>query len=337
MPIKYSKRKYKRKKITKAQRARMIKARKVIRGLLYNNKIQRKLNSMVNQNMFWGAKSINEIEDQTGSVVLMDNASSDELPLLLVSLRTIVNASETTPCIFKLKQNGYDFNPIENVIELGQSGASDIHVWQHNKRKSLLHRYSQVKLLLWQEQAKSVHFNVKLVQFRDNDLNVYESGLTTTDSEVQDKRKMFFKFLQLRSILSSPLIKNTENLSRDIKKCYRIIWNKNYHLKEQSTLYDQANYKLINIFRKFDQVIDFSGKKQLENETGFNDPESIFRPKNDEDTQATPSEGSKNIFLIISSNCTTSQSENPSGYDTHTLDILLKSKYTAPNTAGMIS
>lgn len=337
MPIKYSKRKYKRKKITPAQRARMAKARKVLRGLLYNNKIQRKLNSMVNQNMFWGAKSINEIEDGTGSVVLQDNASADELPLLLVSLRTIKNETETTPCIFKLKQNGYDFTGIENVIELGQSGASDLHSWHMNKRKSLLHRYSQVKLLLWQEQARDVHFNVKLVQFRDDALNPYETNLVTTDTEVQDKRKMFFKFLQLRSILSNPLIKNTENLSRDIKKCYRIIWNKDYHLQEQSADFDQSSYKLINIFRKFDQVIDFSGKKQLENETGFNDPESIFQPKQHEDTQATPAEGSKNIFLIISSNCTTSQAENPSGYDTHTLDILLKSKYTAPNTAGRIT
>ena len=153
-------RKYRRKPRTKRGRRKPKKsihhkkrkyAKKKLSSLLYQMKLQAKLNKMSIGNIFYGAKNINEMEQNEGNIKLRDTYSNNELPLLMLSLRSIRNGGNSPSAIMKLQQNGHDFTTVNSVDAMGTSGAiSDKQPNSGADYRNLLHRYSQVKLLLWQ-------------------------------------------------------------------------------------------------------------------------------------------------------------------------------------------
>lgn len=337
---KYNKRKYttRRRKYTKKTRKNAKKAVAKVKSLLYQNKLQRMLNKISVANHFFGSRSINEVEAGVGKVVLQN--TDDYQPLALISLRSIDNNGENAPQLMMLKQSGHDFSVVERAMYMGSQGA-----WSGqgatagaNDFRQLIHRYTQIKLLFYQRANKKVTFTVRLCSF-GNDLDPLNSGLelASTQSQEKQKRRLFYQYHCLRSEQTNPLLKNTENYTRDIKNEFNIHWSKTYTIDEQ-VMEDHGNDELatkqVNIFRKFDKIINFTtnaNPQTLSNSPldAYQDPEVINFPANDDSASAFPAQW-KNLFLVITSNCTLCESEDEVNYDQHTFDVLIKNKYTAP-------
>lgn len=332
MPLfrKRKKRKSKSSKPQKMSAARAARsAQRKVNSLLYQMDIQKKLNRMSVANIFYGAKNINELETNSGNVVLRDSYTHNELPLVMLSLRSIRNGSNTPAAIMKLMANGYDFTQVNSVDQMGTSGASaDQQPNSGADYRNLLHRYTQIKLLLWQSGNADAKFQVSLVRLLDPELDPLNTGYTTTDSQTQDKRSQFYRFHNLRAQMSNPLIANTENFTRDMKRCFQILWKKTYHLEEQTTLKDQKHYRQINIFKKFDKIINYCQNPKVNVYSSFDDPSNIVVNASPDIPKGVPQQTRDNLFLIITGNCTRSEDEDASNYDTRSLDIFMKSKYT---------
>jgi len=328
MPIK---RKYrtKRRKLTSAQKKRISKAARAMKSILYTTRLQQKLNRMTLVNHFFGTKCINEMEEGSGSVVLQDNQSANELPLAMISLRAICNNSHEPSCIMKLKSNGYGFLDYQTVQHLGTSGNVTNNTNPKDlEYRQLLHNYTQVKLLLYQNNNRDAVFNVKLIRLKEDQLNPHKTGFSTSNTETQKIRKLFYKYLQLRSITTNPLIKNTENLTTQIRGMYNTIWSKTYKIEEKSTDFNEVTTRQVNIFRRFNKVVNYAANPEVNNTADFDNPETIVFPDLTGTAEGIPSKGSDNLFLIITANCTIDQTEDATGYDLRTFDVLVKSKYT---------
>ena len=331
-------RKYRRKPRTKRGRRKPKKsihhkkrkyAKKKLSSLLYQMKLQAKLNKMSIGNIFYGAKNINEMEQNEGNIKLRDTYSNNELPLLMLSLRSIRNGGNSPSAIMKLQQNGHDFTTVNSVDAMGTSGAiSDKQPNSGADYRNLLHRYSQVKLLLWQSQSADTKFEVSLVRLLDPELDPLNTGHTTLDAEIQSKRIQFYKYHQLRAQMSNPLIKNTENFTRDMKRCFKVIWKKSYHMEEQTTLKTQKAYKQVQIFRKFDKVINYCQNPNVDDYSQFDNPSKIVVNDNPDTVKGVPQQSRDNLFLIITANCTRSEDEDSGSFDNRTLDVYMKSKYS---------
>jgi len=348
--IKYNRKKkyYKKRTATPAQKKRFNQAKRTMRNIMYTTRLQNKLNSMTIAHHYFGSKMINEVEEASGAVVLQDNASADELPIVVCSLRAVRNNSHLPTQIMKLEQDGYSFKNINDnngnnageVKHLGTSGnVSNNADPKDLKYRRLLHRYTQIKLLLWQNPKRDSTYKIQLIQIKDPDLNPQITGFSTNLGQVvKDKRTMFWKYLQLRSLMSNPIISGTENLTKGIKGGYKVIWSKQYHLEERHNDYDENSYKQVNIFRRFDKVINYNKTPSVStsdaSETAIRDPETIVWSDITDDVQGIPQYTQDDIFLVISSNCSKSQSEaaaenDPADFDTRSFDILIKSKYSS--------
>lgn len=316
-------------KLTKKQKLHAVrKARKIVNDLVFQSKLQQKLNRMSLVSHYYGIKNINEMEDNRGNVELADNAATDRLPLAMVSLRSIRNGGVSAAQMYSLKQDGYSFENINSVDYLGSTGNIDNgSVGDTTQNRQLLHNYSLIKLLLWQSSASDAHFNIKLVRFSDSDLDPLQTGETSTNASVRNKRRLFYKYLLLRGITTNPLITSTENFTRDIKNCYKVLWNKDYHIDEQSSTKEQAHYREVKIFRKFNQIVRYSDNPVVNTISNFDDPNTIVYPNNTNTATAYP-QTKDNLFLIITANCTLSQDETASDFDFRTFDILVKNKFT---------
>ena len=310
MPLFRKRRKNKNKKQKKqtmsVQRAARSAQRKV-NDLMYQMKIQKQLNRMSISHLYFGCKNINEMENNNGNIVLRDSYTHNELPLILLSLRSIRNGSNSPSAIMKLMANGHDFAPFNSVDNMGTSGAiSDKNPNSGADYRNLLHRYTQIKLLLWQSSNKDAKFTISLVRILDQELDPLNSGQTTTDLNTQQKRLQFYKYHNLRSATSNPLIKNTENFTRDIKRCFKTIWKREYHIEEQSSTKDEKHYKQVNIFRKFDEVVNYCQSPQVDTYSGFDDPNNIIVNDSPDVPKGVPQQSRDNLFLIITGNCTLS-------------------------------
>jgi len=315
------------------------KAKRTLRSLLYQNKIQNQLNRMSVANHFFGCRSINEAEQNQGAFSLWNGISTQ--PLCLISLRSIINAGENGNQIFTLGFNGADFSVNKTAQYLGSSGAytspaSNAYPTTMNYRQ-LIHRYTQAKFLFYQQANKKVTFTVRLVTLRD-DLDPLSTGLTASNAQIRRKRQLFYQYHCLRADQTNPLLKNTENYTRDIKGEFNILWSKTYTIDEQLMEdhgNDQVATKQVDIFRKFDKTINFTTKANAEpitdsnDTTGYQDPESIVMPDSNDGITSFP-ESKQNIWLIITSNCTKTEEDDASNFDVHTFDVLIKNKWTAP-------
>lgn len=308
------------------------------RALMYQNKLQGMINRISVANHYFGCKKINQAEVGYGQINL--SATTGQLPLNIISLRSICNNGENANQILKLTQTGHDFAVESSATAqyMGSTGAyvKDGALPNTTQFRQLIHRYTSMKFLFYQEPKKKVTFTLKLCKLSP-DLDPWNTGLTVTDLEVKQKRRLFYQYHCLKADMTNQLLKNTENYLRDLRGQQSILWEKTYTLNEmifETQGQDEHGTRQVNIFRKFDKIVNFTQNAnpvQLNGATGtsFQNPETINYPSNNDSASSVP-ESRDNLFLIITSNCTQTETEDGNDFDQHSYDVLIKSKYTAP-------
>jgi hypothetical protein len=126
------------------------------RALIYQNKLQGMLNRISVANHFFGCKKINEAEIGFGQINL--SVTSGQLPLNIISLRSICNAGENANQILKLTNTGHDF-ALESTATSQYMGSTGAYVAagalpNTTQFRQLIHRYSSLKFLLYQRPKK---------------------------------------------------------------------------------------------------------------------------------------------------------------------------------------
>lgn len=302
-----------------------------LRRMAYRSKIQAKLSKLNTCDIFWSARMCNNIDAGKGAVELSDRvqgtSSQDSLPLVVIPFRNIINGGETGGGVFRLKQNGYDFTKIADMEFAGMKGNVKVVPGADCEFSTLLHRYTDLKLLLWQNTAKDVKFQIRLVVIKDETLNPL--NITEANADYQKIKRQFYYYHLLRHQLSNPILENTENYLQEIKSRFKIIWSKEYNIAERHGQIEQSHYQQIKIFRKFDRLIDYANSPRVDGSGVDNNPDQIKYVDVQENPTSTPITRD-NLFLIITANATKSDADANPGYDAMTFDLALKSKYTLP-------
>jgi len=311
---------------------------KKAKAFVKQHDISRKLWKLVTSNIFEGVREVNELEANAGKVVLSNQGiARNSLPLIVIPLLNLYMNSTTSGDnpngILMLKQNGYDFTNVANVEHIGASGnlASDQKVSTLEFSKAIV-RYINVRLLLWQSANKDVKFQVKLVKILDESLN--PNTLSETNTDYQNKKKLFYMYHCLRHQLSNPLLEDFENYLRDIRPFFKILWEKTYHIQERSADYEEHHYQEVTFFKQLDRIVNYRVNPNLApaldlGVTGVDAPDTVLYL--DSATDSTISSYPKinqNLFLIITANTTLSDKEDTENFDIATLDIATKVKYT---------
>lgn len=325
----YNKKKSTKKFIPKINKGALIKAQQRVKNLLYQNQILNKLSSMKMINLEFGQKQINEHEAYQGKITMANHSGWDALPLMIFNLNNVVNDGSVANFRQTLKQNGYDFTTNDNVeLQKIYGAGNNIAITTPDFRKLLL-RWTKIKLCLWAETGRNVTYKVSLVKFNNRDINPQD--YTTSISRQQKFRKAIFLNYFLRNQLSHPMI-SADRIPADCYKAFTTIWSKNYTLKEQTTLIDQRPHRIINIFRRFDKIIDYDYQTDLDTNTLLNveDPETEIS-LNADATNNSKSDLKQSTFLIITSNCTLSYAEDNTNFHRATFDYDISSKYSVSN------
>ena len=319
----------KKKYTPKINKGALMRAQSKVKNLLYQNQILNKLSSMKMINLEFGQKQINEHEAYQGKVTMANHSGWDALPLMIFNLNNVVNDGGSANFRQTLKQNGYDFTTNDNVeLQKIYGAGNNVAITTPDFRKLLL-RWTKIKLCLWAETGRNVTYKVSLVKFNNRDINPQD--YTTTISRQQNFRKAIFLNYFLRNQLSHPMI-SADRIPKDCYKAFTTIWSKNYTLKEQNTLIDQRPHRIINIFRRFDKIIDYDYQTDLDSNTLLNveDPETEIS-LNADATNNSKSKLEQSTFLIITSNCTLSYAEDNTNFHRATFDYDISSKYSVSN------
>ncbi len=279
------------------------------------------LNKVNTQSIFYGYREANEISDGLGKQILKtDITTGDELPFHIYPLRNVKMAGTGGSGCLKLNADGHDFTAIGSptTIEYLGSKGNTIQDGESILFRKILCNYHDIKIMLWGEADRKTTFEVLLVKFFDEE---FDPALlpVVTDANTQKKRVLLFKDMLLRPMITNPVIAG-EVISNSIKKEMKILWRKKYKLRETLSTEDQRQHKLIKIFKKCHEVLDYYETPQTETVANYLNADEIVKedilnvPSN---TPTTP----YNLFLIILGNC---HAED----ETQTYDINIKSKYT---------
>ncbi len=282
--------------------------------LAYLNKMM-KVNT---QQIFFGYREANELSDGTGKVILKtDLVTGDELPLHIYPLRNIRQAGTSAVGGISLDSDGHDFSTLASIQYLGTKGQAVQDAQAMTVRK-LFCNYHDIKIMLWGQATKKNIFKLYLVKFQDEELDPALAPVVT-DQDIRDKRVLLFKNHFLRSAITNPVIAG-EVLSNNIKREMTVLWTKTYSIRETLSTEDQAQYRLVKIFKKCHNVVDYFESPKTETVSNYLDADEIVA----EDILNAPTNIPRtqdNIFLIITGNANAED-------QTLTYDINIKSKYT---------
>lgn len=308
------------------KKSQISKALKNLKTLAYRSKIASKMSQINTASVFYGVREVNDLDDGAGKVSLSQSSTNDTYPLAVIPIRSIVNNDVAGDGLYILKRNGYDFTNIQSVAYAGQKGNVMNRVNSASYGK-MLHRYTDLRLLLWQNSAKDVKFTCYLVKFNDSTLDPL-INTTVSSTEDKDLRKQFYYYHLTRAQTSNPLIQDHENFTQGIKGKFKILWEKNYTIQEKHGQMEEAHYEQVKFFRKWDQIVDFNEKSQVDGTPPDNDPDQIKYVQAEANPTTYP-DTRQNYFFIIVANATKSEADgNTSTMDKCTFDITMKNKYT---------
>lgn len=309
-------------------------AAKELETLIQQNKLMYKMFRATTAKLSYGTREANDLDVGSGKVVLQDTTiavtGTSRLPLIMYPLRSIINGGTIGKANFILDESGYNFNSTANIDFLGGANL-DADPTIASRIKKMVHQDTRIKLLFWQNALKDVRFTVRLIRFNSKEMDP-AYGATTTDPEVQDKRRQLFYFLMLRQQLSNPIVGGMEHHSRDIKADFEVLFKKDIHIQEQSVAHDEKHYEQIDIYKKYDHLVAFRESPTVNTDsiTNGDNPDVIFYPSNTEVPTAYPDHRAQ-IYLMITANTTKSDRDDAVNFDKATFDIALKSNYVAPS------
>ncbi len=318
---------YKKRKSKMSKNGRRIASK--LQQLVYQNKMLMKLKRINTSTAFFGVREVNPV-DTIGKVELSDRttaaSSQDSLPLVVVPLLNIANGGSQGSGLLRLKQNGYDFTELATVEGLGTIGNADAVTGGSADIKKCIVNYFKCNLLLRQHLSKDAKFKVYLVKILHEDLDPL--NITETNSDRQNMKMMFYYNHFLRQQIANPILENMETHLEDIRSKFKILWEKEYHINEQSSDYSEANYKEVKIFRRLDKIINYTESPDA-NTTLTTNPDTPVHQDSQENTTNSP-DTRANLFLIITANASYSDVDHATLYDVMTFDIATRIKYTLP-------
>lgn len=277
-----------------------------------------KINQVNTQNLFYGYRECNEVADGSGKTILKtDLVTGDELPLHIYPLRGVVMNAAAAVGAMKLNSDGYDFTTIGDIQYLGSTGNT-VQDGSAIKFRKLLCNYHDIKIMLWGEADRKTRFEIMLVKLSDIEFDPALEPIVT-DVSTQNKRILLFKALLLRKMITNPII-GGEVIGTSIRREMKILWRKEYNLRETLSTEDQAQHKIVKIFRPCHDVVDYNETNKIESVANFLNADEVIHEDFVASVQRVP-RTQDNLFLIITGNANKED-------ETLSYDINIKSKYT---------
>lgn len=279
----------------------------------------------LSKNLYYGFREANEVGDGAGKITIKnDQTTGTELPLHIYSLNNVVNDGAAISAGWYLKSNGYDFTSLGNVEFMGCEGQNDAsQATIDGLGKNILYsNYHDIRLMLWGKSTRKAVYKIMLVQLLDEELDP-NINTTTTKGNTQEKRQMLYVGKLLRPIMLNPVIREVH--TKQLESGYKILWQKTYKLDETLSTEDEAQHKLVKIFRQRNRNINYQESPNLALSTISADAVNYASPN--ESPTGYPTHSKNNLFLIIIAN-------NSLEDDSSTYDINIKSKYTLLGNVG---
>lgn len=322
---------YTRKKTYRKKR-RSNKAVSALRTLAYRSKIAQKLSQISTCSIFNKIQKVANFDaDPRGAIELSDNGTI--LPLIVIPVfQYTSNDGNAGSGILQLKNNGYDFTQVADTAPVFAGASGNVYSLPAADCcfQKLLCRYTSMKIMFHQHDVQDLTWTVKLIKLKDVDLD--PRILTVTETNQVNKRKTFWFYEQLRAQLAHPLLNNSENFTQDLKDAYTTVWEKQYHLQEQSSVHDTASFKEVKFFKKWDKIIDLVTDPAVTVDTTANarDPSKVYYPDYSSTIVQAEPDIPQQLFFLISVNCTKSSVDSSGEYTKAMLDLVYKQKYTLP-------
>ena len=282
------------------------------------NYIKKVLNSTTKK-LFFGIRDANEIATGNGKLSLVqDLVTGSEYPLHIFPLNNIINDGNSQSGGYKLDSNGYDFTSLLNVENYGADGQTHIdHTAANNLGKNILYNnYNEIRLLLWGRAARKSVFRVSIISLRDDELDPNLSP-TTTNTDTQEKRQIFFLYHLLKPMITNPVVNDSSGI-KQLHGAGKVLWSKTYKVRETLSTEDEAQHKFVKIFRKRNKLLRFQESPSTAAQLTA---DGVGIIGNNETPSNYPAHSKDNLFLVVTGNSTTED-------DALTYDISVKSKYT---------
>jgi hypothetical protein len=277
------------------------------------------LYKIATQSHYYGVREANEIADGSGKQILTTNltdAGDGSLPIHIYSLGNIKQGGTAESCAFTVDKTGTDFIDLQNLERFGVDGNTIQDAADLTTAKAI-QNYTDIRLCLWGEADRKTQYKISLVRLLDTRLDP-NIDLTTSDAPTQELRQAIFGHYFTRAQMSNPVIRGERVLSAQQKKSFKVLWSKTYTLRETLSTEDEAQYRLVKIFRKMNSI------------KHYRDDGSIPAPSLDADAvqKYDPTSGlvgfphtNNNLFLIITA-------LNSAEDESCSYDINLKNKFT---------
>lgn len=265
--------------------------------------------------------------------LIYDDVVTGILPCHMYSLTAVPTTADITPrCRLDLKTNCYDFaaptvSQYQQTAQTGFASVPDTTDWN---ARFQLHRYNNIKMVLWGREKYKTVYTLRLIQLFDNDLDPFDTdGQTVTNVTKQRTREAFYSAL-LKSQFSNPIATSKHHLGSFNGK-FREVWHKKYVIREKLSTEDQMPHRIVKLFRQHDRLLDYGSESRLTNSpaNNLNDPDEII--ENSESFSQIQNEPKQNqrLFLMVTANVTKMESEGGTqAEDWASYDIVINNKFS---------
>jgi len=310
--------------------------RRALTVLNHNQRLIDKVLATKMSNKYFAYVSVNESFDsnsnQPGSNILtFDDTISNTMPCHIYHLTGHESANTSGVRARRdLKTDLHDFatpNP-SNYTKTATTGYAAVPTPNDEEHRFMLHRYSNIKMVLWGREAFQTTYNIKLLRLMDSDLDPFEND-TITDTTKQYTREAFYSSM-MKQHVSNPIATSKHHLS-SFKNKFKIVWEKNYTIREKLSTEDQMKFKIVKIFRQHDRLLDYASESRLANfpaDNIDNPEEELTVNETVTNLQDVPKQGQR-LFLMVTANVTKKSSEGAvSTTDWPSYDISITNKFS---------
>lgn len=334
------KKSYKKKPVKKVVKRKSIpKTKSVTNSLAALSMHHHKVLYSLFDHISFGYIACNEQETSRGAVQLrLDTTSAinKQLPLHVYDMTTILTdttLSQYAGLQMRMSSADYPYFDISGTLSnFGvNDGAAVASTQNHNRT---IQEYFDIRLELFGRDTKYTKYNVMLLKIFDEDL----LPLITVDSS-KGKHNNFWKHLA-RPYYTNSLIPADSRIMNDLKGKYKILWQKDYTMRDKDSSFDEVQRKKVKIFKKLQQLNTYNeGPWQMN--YGDDNPQTLFTQTTNGASSAYPSVN-KRIFLVIrgsqtqdinvGTNTFDAGSTAPGDGDICSYNIYFKTKHMIPQT-----
>lgn len=305
---------------------------------LYHNK----LISILYDTARFQYRLLTEAEANTGGGFLQFNtapASQKSYPLHIYDITGINNDNNLFTPLNILSQDAANlpyFVPNGSTLKMsGLEGGSEYSIVRgHNKT---LMNYLNLKIELFGRENLNTHYKLMLLKIKDEEL------IPKLSANASNERHNAFWSSMVRPFITHSMLSQDSRTLADLKGRYKVLWQKDYRLKEKSADYDILPRKLVKIFRPINQIKNYN-ENQRHYFVNNDDPSNLVENNNGQNTSfgssSTECSVRERIYFIILANSTT-DANSVNGVDTNDsgsrenarcyYNLTYETKHTIPN------